>query len=77
MTARARILPMPEPIALRRIQAAAYVGLSAGHFDKAVESGLFPHPVDLAGVKVWTRRALEQALDPNAGAVVNTFSGVQ
>ena len=77
MTARTHILPMPEPFALRREAAAAYVGLSATHFDKAVESGLFPHPVDLAGVKVWTRRALEHALDPSAGAMVNTFSGVQ
>ena len=68
---------MPEPFALRREAAAAYVGLSAGHFDKAVDSGLFPQPVDLSGVKVWTRRALEQALDPDAGAVVNTFSEVR
>ena len=77
MATRTRILPMPEPFALRREAAAAYVGLSAGHFDKAVDSGLFPQPVDLAGVKVWTRRALEQALDPSAGAMVETFAGVQ
>ncbi len=77
MTARTHILPMPEPFALRREEAAAYVGVSATHFDKGVDSGLFPRPVDLAGVKVWIRRALEQSLDPNAGAVVNTFSGVQ
>jgi len=68
---------MPEPFALRREAAAAYVGLSATHFDKAVDSGLFPRPVDLAGVKVWTRRALEQALDPDAAAVVATFTSVQ
>jgi len=73
MTARARILPMPEPIALRRIQAAAYVGLSAGHFDKAVDEGVMPQPTNLSGVNVWPCRALQSALDPEAFAPVNPW----
>ncbi len=73
MTARARILPLPEPIALRREAAAAYVGLSAGHFDKAVDKGDMPKPTDLAGVDVWPCRALERALDPEAFAPVNPW----
>jgi hypothetical protein len=64
---------MPEPFALRREAAAAYVGLSAGHFDKAVDEGSMPGPIDLAGVKVWSRRALERALDPEAIAPVNPW----
>ena len=70
-------MPLPEPFALRREAAAAYVGLSAGHFDKAVDEGAMPEPTNLVGVKVWTRRALEQALDPSAGALVDTFAKVQ
>ncbi len=73
MTARANILPKPEPYALRRAEAAAYVGLSAGHFDKAVDQGDMPAPVDLAGIKVWSRRALERALDPGAPETANPW----
>ncbi len=73
MTARTDILPKPEPYALRRAEAAAYVGLSAVHFDKAVDVGAMPAPIDLAGIKVWSRRALERALDPEGLAPVNPW----
>jgi hypothetical protein len=64
---------MPEPFALRREEAAAYVGVSAGHFDKAVDEGAMPEPTDLVGVKVWPRRALERALDPEGQSPVNPW----
>ncbi len=64
MTARTRILPMPEPFGLRRTQAAAYVGLGISTFNRAVEKGAIPKPTDLAGIEVWSRTALERALDP-------------
>ena len=73
LTARKNILPMPEPVGLRRADAAAYVGLSAGTFDKAVDLGAMPQPVDIAGVKVWSRRALERALDPEAAIPANPW----
>lgn len=63
MSARFHVLPRPEPYGLRRREAAAYMGLSENHFVKAVECGLIPPATDLAGVKVWSRKALEQALD--------------
>ena len=56
-----------------RIAAAAYGGLSAGHFDKAVDEGVMPQPTDLAGVKVWPCLALQRALDPEAFAPVNSW----
>ena len=73
MAERARILPLPEPIALRRIHAAAYVGLSAGHFDKAVNDGAMPQPTDVSGVNVWPCRKLQRALDPDAFVPVNPW----
>ena len=66
MTRRSSILPKPEPHGLRREEAAAYVGLSAGAFDRAVNAGDLPKPRELAGCKVWSRTALEAALDDPA-----------
>ena len=63
MTARRDILPRPEPFGLRREVAAAYVGLSCGAFDRAVAEGQLPRPREIGGCKVWSRRALERALD--------------
>ena len=73
MASRKQILPLPEPIALRREAAAAYVGLSAGHFDKTVDEGVMPQPIDLSGVKVWPCLALQRALDPEAFAPVSSW----
>lgn len=63
MAARRDILPRPEPHGLRREMAAAYVGLSASVFDRAVRDGDMPAPAEIAGIKVWSRRKLEEALD--------------
>lgn len=65
MTRRADILPRPEPFGLRRETAAAFVGLSAGAFDAAVERGELPAARLIGNVKIWSRRALEQAIDGN------------
>lgn len=48
--------------ALRRCDAAQYLGISPGHFDKLVSSGILPAPRDADGVKVWLRWELDQAL---------------
>ncbi len=51
-----------EPTGLRRVDAAAHCGISAGHFDRMVKDGFLPSPRDLAGVKVWLRQELDDAL---------------
>ena len=73
MTARADILPKPTPIGLRRSEAAAYVGLSATQFDKAVAAGEMPAPRCICGVKVWSVRKLAEALDPEAAIPANPW----
>lgn len=51
-----------EPRAMKRGPAAAYCGISPGHFDKLVQDGLMPAPRDCRGVKVWLRDELDEAL---------------
>ena len=60
------------PVARAYRTAAAYVGL-AGHFDKTVDEGVMPQPIDLSGVKVWPCLALQRALDPEAFAPVSSW----
>lgn len=47
---------------MRRNAAAAYLGISPGHFDKLVDEGLMPAPRDCSGVKLWVRDELDEAL---------------
>lgn len=47
------------PRGLRRVDAAAYLGISPSHFDKQVRSGTAPAPLQLFGVNVWDRAALD------------------
>ena len=72
---RVDILPRPEPVALRLDEAAAYVGVGTTCFLKAVASGRFPQPIEIERVKVWPRRALEDALYPSDP--VCSFAGVK
>jgi len=51
------------PLGLSREQAAIFVGLSAGTFDKHVREGVFPAPVHFGRRLVWHRRSLEEAMD--------------
>ena len=73
MTKRADVLPKPTPIGLRRVDAAAYVGLSATKFDEAVEKMEMPPPREICGVKVWPVRKLAEALDPNAVQIASPW----
>jgi len=61
---------------LRRAQAAAYVGVSAGIFDDMVRQGQLPRPRLLGGgrVKVWDRADLDAAIEtaPVDGELVAT-----
>lgn len=66
------VLPLPTRRGLNREEAAAYVGLSPNSFDELMRAGVFPKPVDLAGLKrrVWDVKALDAAFDRRLGAVM-------
>lgn len=65
-------LPTADRRCLGRKEAASYVGVSTGTFDKLVRSGQMPSSIDLFGRKVWDRRALDAAID--ARMVGSTFA---
>lgn len=50
-----------------RREAASYVGVSVGTFDKLMRQAVLPAPVELLGRKVWDRHALDIALDRISG----------
>lgn len=57
------------PRGLNREQASAYVGVSAGTFDKLVDTAAMPRP-RMAGTRlIWDIQELDQAFDelPHAG----------
>lgn len=66
------------PIGLRREEAAAYVGMSAGSFDRAVKEGAMPPPRQWRGVVTWDREELERAFRalPRRGSEDATTWGV-
>ena len=49
------------PRGLCRVQAAQYVGVSPGTFDRLVIEGMMPAPKRIAARKVWDRMALDVA----------------
>jgi hypothetical protein len=51
------------PRGLRRAEAARYIGISPTHFDKQVKAGNVPAPLQLFGVNVWDRTALDALFD--------------
>ena len=51
-----------EPIGLSTPDAAAFIGVSEGHFLNAVKLGLMPAPFELMGRKVWHADEIEAAL---------------
>lgn len=66
-------LPSSERRCLDRKEAASYIGVSVGTFDKLVRSGQMPSSVDLYSRKVWDRRALDTAIDARmAGSTFST-----
>lgn len=52
---------------LNRKEAASYIGVSVGTFDKLVSSGDMPRPIQLHGRKVWDKRSLDSSLDIRSG----------
>lgn len=48
---------------LRRVEAAAYVGLSPSKFDELVQDGRIPPPFAIDGCRVWDIHELDEAFD--------------
>lgn len=45
--------PLPPVLGLNREQAAAFVGISPSHFDKAVVAGTMPQPRMIGARSIW------------------------
>jgi len=62
MTGRKEALPANcPPIGLDRVEAAAYVGVSATLFDILVREGVMPPAKRLRSRRVWSRAQLDKA----------------
>jgi predicted DNA-binding transcriptional regulator AlpA len=53
--------PTLSPRGLRRVEAAAYVGVSPSLFDEMVRSRVMPKPLRFGGRVIWDRKAIDQA----------------
>lgn len=61
MARREALPPNLPPRGLSREEAAAYVGLSPGSFDKLVQEGGMPPPKRVGARKIWDIRAVDRA----------------
>jgi predicted DNA-binding transcriptional regulator AlpA len=59
--------------ALRRTEAADYVGISTTFFDELVTGGQMPKPARLGKRNVWDIRQLDEALDNVFGEEANPW----
>jgi predicted DNA-binding transcriptional regulator AlpA len=61
---RRNVLPASlPPRGLSRVQAAAYIGVSASTFDKMVADRQMPSPKQIRGRVVWDLKRLDRAFD--------------
>lgn len=58
-----RSLPFDCPRGLNRVEAARYVGVSPGTFDKLVTDGLMPGPKRVRSRLIFDRQAIDLAFD--------------
>lgn len=49
------------PRGLSRVEAARYIGVSPGTFDKLVDDGTMPQPKKIRARRVWDRAAIDAA----------------
>lgn len=56
-------LPIAERRVFNRNEAASYVGVSPGFFDKLVSEGRMPRPLPMGRVRRWDKAAIDVALD--------------
>jgi predicted DNA-binding transcriptional regulator AlpA len=59
---------------MRAARAAAYLDISKTKFLQLVKNGLMPKPIELQGVKVWSRVELDTALETARTRVAHTPS---
>jgi excisionase family DNA binding protein len=52
---------------LNRMEAAAYIGISASKFSELVADGRMPHPKCIDGRRIWDVRELDQHFDDLPG----------
>lgn len=71
----ARALPFFCPRGLSRIEAARYIGVSPGTFDKLVDEGLMPKPKHVRARLIFDRNAIDMAFSAlgDEGKVGNDF----
>ncbi len=55
------------PRGLSRFEAAQYIGVSPGTFDKLVEEGAMPKPKHIRARRVWDREAVDMAFTAMGG----------
>jgi hypothetical protein len=55
-------LPFSDRRVCNRDEAASYVGVSPGKFDKMVGAGLMPSPLRYGSVRRWDKKALDRAI---------------
>jgi predicted DNA-binding transcriptional regulator AlpA len=70
MNAPARHAALPPTLAprgLSRVEAAAYVGVSAGKFDDMVTDGRMPKPIEIDTRRIWDRLAIDRAFSELGG----------
>lgn len=67
-----KVLPLPNVRMLKRPEAAAYAGVSATTFDKAVREGSLPPSIRYLGCVRWDLKELDAALDRLRGGDVST-----
>jgi len=64
MSARTEILPHSlPPRGLSRVEAAAYIGVSASLFDEMVKDGRMPKPKRVNARTIWDRKRLDAAFE--------------
>ena len=75
------VLPQSlAPRGLSRVQAAAYIGVSASLFDEMVQDGRMPKPTPINARKVWDRIKLDEAfaaLSDDEGQADDPWSNVR
>lgn len=58
-----RMLPFVCPRGLSRVEAAAYVGVSVGMFDRLMAEGRMPKPICIGSRRLWDRIEVEAAFN--------------
>ncbi len=74
-----RALPFDCPRGLSRVEAARYIGVSPGTFDRLVEEGTMPKPIRVRARLIYDRLELDAAFDAlgEAQEVSNDFDAVR